>query len=107
MDETTYPIRYVLELCDTSSEHRPVAVFRASSPFPAVQVGDRFDDEGWQRLNPNDPSGTPAAPRRYVVHSVKHVVSVEGGSILARYCLNLTPHDGDRSPAWGDSPPVP
>lgn len=59
-------IEYRLELCDTSGEHRPIAIFRAASPFPPVGVG----------------------------------------VILARYCLNLTPFDGDRSPVWGVSDPI-
>ena len=100
------PIEYRLELCDTSGRHRPVAVFMAASPFPAVSVGDRFDDEGWPRLDPNDPRGTPANPRRYTVHSVKHVVTDEGDRIVARCCLNLTPFAGERSPVWGGNDPT-
>ena len=95
------PIEYRLELCDTSGAHRVIALITAASPFMAVSVGDRFDDEGWPRLDANDPPGTPANPRRYTVHSVKHVVTQEGDRIVARYCLNLTPFDGDRSPVWG------
>jgi hypothetical protein len=34
------PIIYVLELCDTTGEHRPVAVMHASTPFPPVSVGE-------------------------------------------------------------------
>jgi hypothetical protein len=100
------PIEYRLELCDTAGLHRPVAVIVAASPFAPVSVGDRFDDEGWPRLDANDSPGTPAHPRRYTVHSVKHVVTVEADRIVAKYCLNLTPFEGDRSPAWGaDDPP--
>jgi hypothetical protein len=95
------PIEYRLELCDTSGGHRPVAVFTAASPFVAVSVGDRFDDEGWPRLDADDTPGTPASPRRYTVHSVKPVVIKDGDRIVARYCLNLTPFEGDRSPVWG------
>lgn len=40
------PVIYILELCDTKGEHRPVAVMQASMPFPQVSVGDRLDDEG-------------------------------------------------------------
>ena len=95
------PIEYRLELYDTSGRHRPVAVITAASPFVPVSVGDRFDDEGGPRLDAGDPSGTPTNPRRYKVHSVKHVVTDEGDRVVARYCLNLTPFDGDRSPVWG------
>lgn len=99
------PIEYRLELCDTSGLHRPVAIITAASPFVAVSVGDRFDDGGWLRLDANDPRGTPANPRRYTVHSVKHVVTDEGDRIVARCCLNLTPFKGDRSPVWGADDP--
>jgi hypothetical protein len=100
------PIVYVLELCDTTGLHRPNAVMRSSSPFPAASVGDRFDDEGWSRSDPSDPPGAREEPRRYVVHSIKHVVVEEKDRILARYCLNLTPYLGPRSPIWGDDNPV-
>lgn len=99
-------IEYRLELCDISGAHRPVAIFRATSPFPTVSVGERFDDEGWPRLDPNDPPGSAETPRRYTVHSVKHVVVEDDGAIIARYCLNLAPFDGDRSPVWGASDPI-
>src|SRR5581483_6609519 len=71
------PVEYRLELCDTSGSHRPIAVITAASPFIPASVGDRFDDEGWTRLDPSDPRGTPQTPRRYTVHSVKHVVTDE------------------------------
>lgn len=95
------PIEYRLELYDTSGRHRPIAVITAAGPFTPVSVGDRFDDEGWPRLDANDPPGAPTSPRRYTVHSVKHVVIQQGDRIVARYCLNLTPFDGERSPVWG------
>jgi hypothetical protein len=100
------PVIYVLELCDTTGEHRPVAVMHASTPFPPVSVGDRFDDEGWTRIEACDPPGSREQPRRYIVHSVKHVLIEESERFVARYCLNLTPHGGPRSPVWGDSEPV-
>lgn len=88
------PVIYILELCDTNGEHRPVAVMHASMPFPHVSVGDRFDDEGWNRLYSGDAAGTRERPRRYVVHSVKHIITEEDEHIVARYCFNLTPYDG-------------
>jgi hypothetical protein len=105
MSETMQTMRYVLELCDTSGTHRPVAILQSTHPFPTVNLGDRFDDEGWARLDQDDEPGTKERPRRYVVHSIKHVVRVEADAIVARYCLNLTPHEGARSPAWGDDDP--
>jgi hypothetical protein len=100
------PIEYRLELCDTSGLHRPVAVITAASPFATASVGDRFDDEGWPRLDPDDPRGAPENPRRYTVHSIKHVVTEEADRIVARCCLNLTPFNGDRSPVWGAHDPA-
>jgi hypothetical protein len=100
------PVEYRLELCDTSGLHRPMCVMAATSPFVAVSVGDRFDDEGWPRLAGSERRGTPANPRRYTVHSVKHVVTDEGYRIVARYCLNLTPFEGDRSPVWAAIDPT-
>jgi hypothetical protein len=100
------PIIYVLELCDTSGPHRPIAVMRSSSPFPPASIGDRFDDEGWRGNDPSDSPGAREDPRRYIVHSIKHVVVEEKDHILARYCINLTPHIGPRSPIWGHSNPV-
>jgi hypothetical protein len=41
------------------------------------------------------------------VHSIKHAVTRGDGLIVARYCLNLAPFDGDRSPVWGASDPLP
>jgi hypothetical protein len=61
------PIVNVRELCDTTGEHRPVAVMHASTPFPPVSVGDRFDDEGWTRIESSDRPGTREQPRRYVM----------------------------------------
>jgi hypothetical protein len=99
-------IEYRLELCDIAGEHRPIAMFCASSPFPPVAVGERFDDEGWPRLQPAAPRGAPDAPRRYVVHSIKHVITEDERKITARYCLNLQPYEGHRSPVWGNEPPI-
>jgi hypothetical protein len=100
------PVIYILELCDTKGEHRPEAVMQASMPFAQVSVGDRLDDEGWNRLASGDAAGTRGHPRRYIVHSIKHIVTEENEHIVARYCLNLTPYDGPRSPVWGDNDPL-
>ncbi|OAI24831.1 hypothetical protein A1351_02230 [Methylosinus sp. R-45379] len=37
---------------------------------------------------------------------LEHMITRVDGVILARYCLNLTPFDGDRSPVW-ESDPLP
>jgi hypothetical protein len=79
---------------------------QVSTPFPPVSVVDCFDDEGWTRIESSDQPGTREQPRRYVVHSVKHILTEESERFVARYCLNLTPHGGSRSPEWGDSEPV-
>lgn len=68
------PIEYRLEICDTTRHHGPVAVLLSPVPFPSIQVGDRFDDEGWPRLDSRDVKGTAETPVRFVVHSIKHVV---------------------------------
>jgi hypothetical protein len=99
-------IEYRLELCDITGEHRPIAVFRACTPFPSVRVGERFDDEGWPRLDASQMRGAPDKPIRFTVHSIKHVIMEDDEKITARYCLNLQPYAGDRSPTWGKSDPV-
>lgn len=38
---------YILELYDTSGEHKPIARFQSSTLFMVVNIGDRFDDIGW------------------------------------------------------------
>lgn len=53
--------RYILELCDTSGAHRPVARFESTSRFTAVHVGDRFDDIGSLCLNLT-PFDGPSSP---------------------------------------------
>lgn len=95
--------QYVLELCDTSGQHKPVARFESDLPFMPVSVGERFDDIGWDRLDGVGKIATPAAPKYYTVHSVKHLVAVESGILVLRYCLNLAPFHGPRSPVWGNA----
>jgi hypothetical protein len=88
------------------TNHGNVAVMRSSMRFPPVSVGDRFDDEGWSRIDSADPPGTREQPRRYVIHSVKHIITEESEHLVERYCLNLTPHGSSRSPVWDESDPV-
>ncbi len=94
--------RYILELCDTSGEHKPIARMESSTPFTAVSVGDRFDDIGWERLDGVGVIYSAMNPKRYTVHSVKHLVLPSPDGIISKYCLNLEPHDGPSSPVWGD-----
>lgn len=93
---------YILELCDTSGEHKPIARFQASTPFIAVNVGDRFDDSGWERLDGIGVIASPEQPRRYTVHSVKHLILPSADRLIVKYCLNLEPYTGPSSPVWGD-----
>jgi hypothetical protein len=94
--------KYILELCDTSGRHKPVAKFESSMPFMAVSVGERFDDVGWERLDGVGKVASPAEPKRYTVHSIKHVVVIESGVLAIKYCLNLEPFAGPSSPVWGN-----
>lgn len=92
--------KYVLEVLDTSKEHRAVARFISETPFHSVHVGERFDDTGWERLDGSGRIGSPEKPVRYVVHSVKHLVEETDEGLVVRYCVNLEPYDGPRSPVW-------
>ncbi|MCR9087903.1 MAG: hypothetical protein NXH97_14295 [Rhodobacteraceae bacterium] len=100
------PDIYELVLCDISGDHRPVAVFRSERPFMPLQVGERFDDQGWDRLDGVGQIGTPEKPVRYLVFATKHVVCDIGGKILYQFCVDLQPFSGPRSPAWGHDTPV-
>jgi len=96
------PTTYVLEVCDTSGGHRPVARFLSDTPFHTVHAGDRFDDTGWQRLDGAGGVASPAHPTRYVVHSIKHLVEQTAKGLMIRYCLNLEPYSGPASPVWNE-----
>lgn len=95
--------KYILELCDTSGEHKPIARIESVLPFTAVNVGDRFDDIGWERLDGVGILHSAANPKRYTVHSIKHLVFHSSGELVIKYCLNLQPFSGASSPVWGDS----
>ncbi|CAD85462.1 MULTISPECIES: hypothetical protein [Nitrosomonas] len=94
--------KYILELFDTSEQHKPIARFESSTPFTAASVGERFDDIGWERLDGAGKIASPLSPKRYTVHSAKHLVIVEAGALVIKYCLNLEPFSGPSSPVWGD-----
>ena len=90
---------YQLFLCDISGDHAPVAVFVSETPFPYFAVGDRFDDEGWQRID-GTILGSEKQPIRFTIHSIKHVIKVEGDQNIVQTGLNLKPFTGRRSPAF-------
>lgn len=96
------PTKYILELCDTSSEHKPVARIESASPFTAVNIGDRFDDIGWERLDGVGVIYSLENPKRYTVHSIKHLVLQNKDDLIIKYCLNLQPFYGANSPVWGN-----
>ena len=90
---------YQLFICDISGEHAPICVFVSDSPFPCFMVGDRFDDEGWQRLD-GTVLGSEQRPIRFSIHSIKHILTVKNGKNIVQTGLNLEPFTGDRSPAF-------
>ncbi|WP_347985976.1 hypothetical protein [Methylomonas sp. AM2-LC] len=92
---------YILELCDTSGEHKPIARFNSSTPFIAVNIGDRFDDTGWDRLDGVGVIASSQLPKRYIVHSIKHLILSDSDKLIIKYCLNLQPFTGPSSPVWG------
>lgn len=95
------PTKYILELCDISGEHEPIARMESVTPFTAVNVGDRFDDVGWERLDGVGVIYSMEHPRRYTVHSIKHLVFPSESGLVVKYCLNLEPYSGPSSPVWG------
>lgn len=96
------PITYILELCDTSGNHKPIVRFESCSPFMPVNIGERFDDVGWNRADGVGVIASPQSPKRYTVNSIKHLVYIEGGALVVKYCLNLDPYNGPSSPVWGN-----
>ena len=91
---------YQLEVYDITGQPRAIARFDSPSPFIPMNVGDRFDDTGWDRLNGVGRVATPENPARYKVHSVKHSIEQNPEGLRVRYCLNLEPHTGPSSPVW-------
>ncbi|MCK9609206.1 MAG: hypothetical protein M0R33_22450 [Methylomonas sp.] len=94
--------KYILELCDTSGEHKPIVRLESQTPFMAVNIGDRFDDVGWERLDDVGILYSIEKPKRYTVHSIKHLVFPNSGGLAVKYCLNLEPYSGPSSPVWGN-----
>jgi hypothetical protein len=93
---------YILELCDIAGEHRPVARFESCNAFTSVNIGDRFDDTGWERLDGVGRIASPEKPKQYKVHSIKHLIIPSADGLIVKYCLNLEPFHGDSSPVWGN-----
>lgn len=100
------PDAYELVICDISGAHKPIVVFESESPFMTLQVGERFDDHGWDRLDGVGKIGSPNDPIRYIVFATKHVVFEVDGKLTYQLCVNLQPFSGPRSPAWGNNDPV-
>lgn len=94
--------KYILEVCDTSGLHKPVARFESDTPFMPVNIGDRFDDTGWAKLDGVSKIASPSEPKCYTVHSIKHLIISDGNTLLITYCLNLQSFTGPRSPVWSD-----
>jgi hypothetical protein len=94
--------RYILELCDILGEHKPITRMESLTPFMTASVGDRFDDVGWERLDGIGIIYSTKNPKRYTVHSVKHLILPSQSGITVKYCLNLEPYYGPSSPVWGD-----
>jgi len=94
--------KYELFLCDVTGEHKLIAKLESTTPFMAVQAGDRFDDHGWDRLNGVGKIASEKDPKRYTIHSIKHTIVEKEGDLFVQSWLNLHPYQGPRSPAWGD-----
>ena len=92
--------KYELYLADVSGEHKPIVKFVSDIPFIPENIGDRFDDHGWDRLDGVGKIASKENPKRYTVHSIKHTVVQEEGVLLIQYWINLLPYEGPRSPAW-------
>ena len=92
--------RYKLYLCDITGEHKSIAVFESESPFISVNIGDRYDDHGWDRLDGVGIIASEDSPKRYTVHSIKHTLLKKDRDLVNEYWLNLEPHSGARSPVW-------
>ena len=92
--------QYQLEVYDISRQPNAIARFDSALPFIPMNVGDRFDDTGWERLNGVGRVASPEDPIRYKVHSIKHLIEQNPDGLRVKYCLNLEPHNGPSSPVW-------
>ena len=100
------PDVYELIICDISGAHKPIAMFHSDSPFMPLQVGERFDAHGWDRLDGVGKIATVEEPVRYLVFATKHVVLEIEGKLTYQFCVDLQPYSGPRSPAWGHDDPI-
>ncbi|WP_085899343.1 hypothetical protein [Kiloniella majae] len=98
--------QYELYICDITGAHEPVALFISNTPFPNQQVGQRFDDHGWDRLRGVGKIASEQEPKRYTVHSIKTTLLTQKNINIFQTWLNLSPFHGKRSPVFGDTPPT-
>ena len=92
--------QYQLEIYDVSRQQKAIALIDSPLPFIPMNVGDRFYDTGWERLDGIGRLASPEQPIRYKVHSAKHLIEQNFEGFLVKYCLNLEPHKGRSSPVW-------
>ena len=92
--------QYQLEIFDISGKPNAIARINSAMPFIPMNVGDRFDDTGWDRLEGVGRVASPEKPIRYKVHSIKHLIEQNPEGLMVKYCLNLKPHKGPASPVW-------
>lgn len=100
------PHKYELIICDISGEHKPVAKFSSDKPFLPLNIGERFDDHGWERLDGVGRIARREEPIRYIVFACKHVVLENDGELVYQLNVDLQPFSGPRSPAWGQHQPL-
>jgi hypothetical protein len=84
--------QYYPEIYDISGQQKAVVRIDSSSPFIPKNVGDRFDDTGWERPNGIGRVVSPEDPIRFLVHSAKHLTEQNPDGQLVKYCLNLEPN---------------
>ena len=62
------PVRYHLEIYESSWQNDPSASWRSDSPFPALSIGEYFEHrniEGWQ--------APPAEGQRFKIMEIEHI----------------------------------
>ena len=97
---------YQLFIFDIAGEHEPIVAFESNTPFPALEVGQRFDDHGWDRLREVGKIASENSPIRYTVHSLKTTIFTENGVNICQTGVNVESFEGNRSPAFGNTKPT-